>query len=223
MYWEFKVKVEKEKPFAKDLILFRVRTFLTWSERVEGKVKKTRQYVGTIKIYNDEQKRQADIWRVLSHVSQVFSMGECSPESIGEFIRKGETKLWKRLEEAKQKYLAEEEEKAVKLFMGEMLKNTMEGMDPMKPPTKPQQPPKEQPPSNEDQIKKHFSTLDILTAELRNATALPYEQEDRSDRIQAARIAIEDQYKSMTEEGLFSTAKEAKTAYKKMVSSRKSS
>jgi hypothetical protein len=98
MYWEFKIRNEKFKPYSKDIIVFRVRTFLAWSKRENGKVKKTREYIGTIKIYGvDEQKTKTEVWRVFSKVAELLKCGNVNPDSIGSFIEKGQTKLDKRI------------------------------------------------------------------------------------------------------------------------------
>jgi hypothetical protein len=98
MYWEFKIRNEKFKPYSKDIIVFRVRTFLAWSKRENGKVKKERTYIGTIKIYGeDTQKTKTEVWRVFSKVAELLKSGNVSSDGIGSFIEKGQTKLDKRI------------------------------------------------------------------------------------------------------------------------------
>lgn len=222
MYLEFKVKEEKEKPFAKYPVLCRVQTFLTTSSRVEGKVTKKRKYMGTIRIYNDRSKAKMDIDRVFGKIGVWLQFDKKMTDvEKTELINKGFKKFVEKV--------SEEEEKAnnrafAKSMMGDnidgnMLDEIVNYMNDYKKEEKPQSKKPTSPPK-ENNLQLHFSKLDLLLSDLREALAIPYGQNDRSEQLQKANEAINEQYNLMVKEGLFDTSKEAKKAYKRMIRER---
>jgi hypothetical protein len=223
MYLEFKVKEEKEKPFAKYPVLCRVQTFLTTSSRVEGKVIKKRKYMGTIRIYNNRSKAKMDIDRVFGKIGVWLQFdNKMTGQEKVELMNKGYSKFVEKV--------SEEEERVnnraiVKAMIGDdigegMLDEVMKHMNDHKKETKPQSKKPTSPPPKENNLQHHFSKLDLLSINLREALAIPYEQNNRSEQIQKANQAINEQYNLMVKEGLFNTSKEAKKAYKRMIRER---
>jgi hypothetical protein len=170
--------------------------------------------MGTIRIYNDRSKAKLDIDRVFGkiHVWLQFD-NKMTNEEKAELMDKGFNKFVEKVSE-------EEERVNTKAFaksmigddIGEdMLDEIVKHMNDHK---------KEKKPPKENNLQHHFSKLDSLSINLREALAIPYEQNNRSEQIQKSNEAINKQYNLMVEEGLFDTSTEAKKAYKRMIRDR---
>jgi hypothetical protein len=131
MYWEFKFKQEPIKPYAKHKIVFRVKTFVSSSERINGKVKKDRIYIGTIKIYDKENTdlSEESFFKVFSHFRDVLCCGNYSAESINNFLEKGREKFNKRYNEESKKALEEIEEEFEIMMLGAMAKKKIQEIE----------------------------------------------------------------------------------------------